>query len=840
MWRAALKAAIGHRARLLISGLVVAFSVGFVVATLVFTDTLSRTFETLFQDTFAGFDIQVRSQVDPELPFAIPQPLPEELLTTIGDIDGVADAQGTVTGFLALTGPDGEPVETTGPPIFGLTWPKLPTVATIRSGAPPSSPDEVAVDAAVARRMGASIGDTVTITGLGGPRAVQVSGIVEFSGAESAGGTVSIFMNTELARQMFDLQGRYSTIEVVSDDSVPTSELTSRIEFVLGPRFEAISAEALARQQVEAFTDAISFIRTFVLVFAGVALFVGTFVISNIFRVTVAQRTRELAVLRAIGATAGQIRNLMLAEALTISVIASTSGLAVGVGMAQLIRIGFGAGGFALPEGPLRVTAGTMAAGLATGIIVTTVSALIPAFKAAAVAPVQAMREGFAPPARRQLRTRTLIGGPLTGAGLLLLAIGLFVDLPDWAPSAVWLVGAGAALLFVGLAVLAAVIARPAASVLGRPVSALSGITGRLARENAMRSPRRTGLTASALMIGLALVGLVSILAESARVTADQELANRFRSDLILAPSGFGGLGFSPEVARRVGELGVVARVGAQRQGQILVDGDDTFVGAGTPATFDLIGYSVIEGDLARLGGDTIALRSDKAEGRKLGDTVPVTFGATGTRSLELVAVYEDSPGGALIGMDTYEAGFVERLDSQVLVEFADGVDIEAGRAALEPIIEEFPGIQVQDQEAFRDQASGAIGTILNILYALLAVSLVIGTLGVVGTLLLSVIERTREIGVLRAVGMIRAQVRRMITWEAVIITAFGGLLGTGIGLLFGWSVVRAIGEDLAFAVPGVQLAWWLIATAGLGIIAAVYPARRGARLDVLAAIAYE
>ncbi|HEY5684677.1 MAG TPA: ABC transporter permease [Acidimicrobiia bacterium] len=840
MWRAALKAAIGHRARLLISGLVIAFSVGFVVATLVFTDTLSRTFETLFQDTFAGFDIQIRSEVDPELPFAIPQPLDEDLLDAVIAVDGVADAQGSVTGFLALAGPDGTAVETSGPPIFGLTWPKLPTIAAIRSGAPPAATSEVAIDAAVARRMDAAIGDTVTITGLGGPREVTVAGIVEFSGAESVGGTVSVFMNVELARQMFDLAGRYSTIEVVGDDSVPATDLAGRLEAALGEEFEAISAEALARQQVEAFTEAISFIRTFVLVFAGVALFVGTFVISNIFRVTIAQRTRELAVLRAIGATAGQIRNLMLAEALAISLIASSVGLLMGVGLAQLIRLGFGAGGLALPEGPLRVTPGTLLAGFATGVGVTTVSALVPAFKAAAVAPIQAMREGFAPPARRQLRVRTLVGGPLTGAGAALLGVGLFFDLPDWAPSAIWLVGAGAALMFVGLAVLAAVIARPVASVLGRPVSRLSGITGRLARGNAMRAPRRTGLTASALMVGLALVSLVSILAESARVTADQELTARFRSDVILAPSGFGGLGFSPEVARRVAALDVVERVGSQRQGQILIDGDDTFVGAGTGATFELIGYSVLEGDLGLLGGDTVALRADRAEGRALGDMVAVTFGATGVRPLELVAIYEDSPAGALIGMDTYEAGFVERLDSQVLVEFVDGVGVDQGRAALEPVVTEFRGIQIQDQEAFRDQASGAIGTILNILYALLAVSLVIGTLGVVGTLLLSVIERTREIGVLRAVGMVRGQVRSMITWEAVIIATFGGLLGTGIGLLFGWSVVTAIGDDLRFAAPWPQLVSWLVATSGLGILAAIYPARRGSRLDVLQAIAYE
>ncbi len=574
--------------------------------------------------------------------------------------------------------------------------------------------------------------------------------------------------------------------------------------------------------------------------FAGVALFVGTFVISNIFRVTIAQRTRELAVLRAIGATTRQVSGLMLGEAMIISAISSTLGVTLGAGLAQLIRLAFDAGGIPLPAGPLRVTGVTILAGLATGVLVTLASALIPAFKASAVAPVEAMREGLSAPGRRQLRTRTLVGLPLTGLGGGLLATGLVIELPEGFLSPLWFVGVGAGLLFVGLAVLAAVVARPAAGFLGAPVARLPGITGRLARENAMRSPRRTGLTASALMVGLALVGLVSILADSARVTADQALDERFQSDLILTSSGFGGVGFSPEVARRVEEVDGIQSLGVFRQNQMLVSGESTFVSAGTPPAFELLSFGIVEGELGDLADGAIALRADKAEGFAVGQDVPVTFGATGDSTLELVAIYEDSPSGALISMDTYEGGFVERLDAQVLVKFTDGSDLETGRQSIEEVIGEFQGVQIQDQDAFRQEASGAISTILNILYALLAVSLLIGTLGVVGTLLLSVIERTREVGVLRAIGMTRRQVRQMITWEAVIIAAFGGVLGTAVGLLFGWSVVRAIGDDLTLSIPTMQLGFWLAGTGGLGILAALYPARRGSQLDVLAAIAYE
>lgn len=837
MWRAALKGALGHRARLIISGLVVGFSVAFVVATLVFTDTLSSSFERLFEDSFAGFDLQVRSTIDPELTFSVPAPLDGSTLDLVKGVEGVTQAQGSVTGFLQLRGPDGEAIESAGPPIIGLTWPEVPSIADVRTGAAPVGSDEVALDAATARRHQIDVGDALVVVGLGGPRDVVVSGIVEFAGADSAGGAVTVFSTVELGRALFDLEDRYSSLEVVVEGDA--GEVARRIEAALGEGIEAVAAEDLARQQVEGFQDAIGFIRTFVLVFAGVAVFVGTFVISNIFRVTIAQRTRELALIRALGASAGQVRNLMLGEAGVIALLASAAGAAGGVALASGIRAAFGAAGFSLPEGPLDVSVTSVVAGVGTGLVVTLVSALIPAFKAAVVSPMEAMREGFRPPGRGALRRRLVVGGPLTGLGALSLALGLFAPIPSGLPDDIWFVGAGAALLFVGVAVLAAVIARPVAGWLGRPVAAGRGLTGTLARQNAMRSPRRTGLTASALMISLALVGLVAILADSARVTADSLIADRFRADLIIAPAGFGGVGFSPEVAATVSGLDEVERVGRFRQGQVRFEGETRFLSAGTPAAFDLVAYEVTAGSLDDLSPDAIAVRSGSGRFRP-GDVVALTFPVGGTRALEVVAVYEGSPSAYLLSMELFEQVFSERLDSQVLVDLRPDVDFEAGKAAVEEAVAAFPSIQIQDQEAFRIEATGQIGGIVNVLYALLAVSMVIGTLGVVGTLLLSVVERTRELGMLRAVGMSRRQVRGMITWEAVIIAVFGGLLGSGIGILFGVSVVRAVGDDLQLSLPVDQLIVWLAAAAVLGVVAAVYPARRAARLDILEAIAYE
>ena len=837
MWRAALKGALGHRARLVISGLVVTFSVAFVVATLVFTDTLSTSFETIFEDSFAGFDIQVRSEIDPELSFAIPEPIDTAWLDIVRSVDGVAQAQGSVTGFLQMEGPDGEPIESQGPPILALTWPEVPSIAEIRTGTAPAGLDQVAIDAATATSADIEVGDRIVVVGLGGPTSVEVSGIVAFGDAESAGGVITVFSAVELGQQLFDLEGRYSSLEIVAEGE--TSVVAERIETVLDDGLEAIAAEDLARQQVEGFQDAIGFIQTFVLVFAGVALFVGTFVISNIFRVTIAQRTRELAVLRAIGARASQIRNLMLGEAALISVAASALGAVGGIGLAALIRRVFDATAIPLPPGPLQISPVAVATGVGTGLAVTAAAALIPAFKAASVSPIEAMREGFAPPARRALRGRLLTGGPLAAAGLLAMALGLFAPLPDSAPDAIWLVGAGAVLLFVGVAVLVAVIARPVAGVLGRPVATWGRVAGVLARENAMRSPRRTGLTASALMISLALVGLVAILADSASTTADALIEEQFLADLIIAPTGFSSLGFSPEVASAVERLDEVAQVGRIRQGEVLVDERSRFVGGANPEFFDLVGYEIVEGSFGDLTDGTVAVR-DGDDAPRVGDRVDVTTPVGGARSLEVVAVFTGSPYAYLTSMDSFEKLFAERLDSQVLIRFEAGVDFEEGTRAVEDAVGGFPSIQIQDQEAFRVEASGQIGGIVNLLYALLAVSVLIGTLGVIGTLLLSVVERTREIGLLRAIGMSRRQVRRMIRGEAIIIAVFGGILGTVIGIVFGVSVVWASGEELRLSMPVAQLALWLAVAALLGILAATYPARRASRLDVLEAIAYE
>lgn len=845
MWRAVWKAAIGHRARLTISVLTVAFSVGFIVATLVFTDSLDRAFGELFEDTFAGFDLQVRSEVEPGLDFAVPAPLDAGLLATVRQVPGVEQAQGSVTGFLQLIDGSGNPVETGGPPTFGLSWPEIQTIAEPREGRPPERDDEIAVDAATAARIGAQPGDRLRVIGLGNPEPVTLTGTVGFGDADSAGGVISVFLTVPAAQKLFDLDGRYSTIEVVAAEGVDADALIARLEPALPDGVEAVSVEALARQQVEGFKEAIGFIRTFVLVFGGVALFVGSFVISNTFRITVAQRTRELALMRAIGAGARQVTVLVMGEAVVIALIASFTGLGFGIGLAVFLRWLLGRTGLALPSGPLELTAGTALVAVATGTLVTLVAAVIPAWKASQVPPVAAMREGLVAAVPRRLRTLGLIGAPLTAAGLSMLAAGLLADLPGPLEGRnTELVGAGAGALFIGVAVLTAAFARPLAGAVGRPLR-VTGVSGVLARENAMRNPGRTAATASALMIGVTLVGLVTILASSTQTTADRLLADRFRADLILIPGSFSSFGFSPEVARRVAAVEGVEVAAPLRRGQILIGDDTRLIAAGPPEELDrVVRYVVEAGSIADVGGDSLGIRSDAAGelGVGLGDMLTVTFGATGDVPLRVAAIYaaDGPPSPFLIDLDTYAANFAEGLDAQVFVRFAPGADPEATTAAVEAAIADFPGIEVQDQDAFRTEATSRIQGLVNVLYGLLGVAVVIAVFGVVGTLLLSVVERTREIGLLRAVGMSRRQVRRMITAEAVVIAGLGGILGTVLAVFLGWAVVETIGEELILDMPVGRLLASLGIAGLLGVLAAVYPAWRASRLNVLAAIAYE
>ncbi|MDR9450655.1 MAG: FtsX-like permease family protein, partial [Acidimicrobiia bacterium] len=522
---------------------------------------------------------------------------------------------------------------------------------------------------------------------------------------------------------------------------------------------------------------------------------------------------------------------------------------------AQLRRIGRDESVYATAPQPVRQllvrwlthrpTTATSAVAIAVGVVVTLLSALLPARKAASVPPGAAMRD-VESTTLRSMRTRVIAGAAITAFGVFLGLIGLFVELPfDWIDP-IALVGAGAAVVFIGVAVISPFFTRSIAGTIGRPFPRLFALPGTLARENSMRKPRRTAATAAALMIGLALVSLATILAASFRGTVRAVIDESFRADLVISELGFGGIGFSPSIADEVAALPEIDSLARTRFGQAAIGETPAFVSAvQTDSFLDLFSIDLIEGGFEGLTSPSVALRSSRAEtlGVEVGETISITFARTGPVQLPVVAIWDGQgiQASVLLSLETFEANFVEQLDAQVLIALADGVTIEQGRAAVESVTSSFPNVQIQDQADFKQQTESQINLILSLIFVMLLLSVLIALLGITNTLSLSIIERTREIGLLRAVGMSRKQVRRMIRWESVIISVFGAVLGVGLGILFGWAVVRALSDQgLLFVLPAGQLIGALLAAGLAGVVAAVLPAWRASSLNVLEAIAYE
>jgi putative ABC transport system permease protein len=844
MWRATWKGLVGHKLRLILTALAIVLGTGFVAGSYVFTDTLDGAFTDLFSSAFAGTDVIVRPDVDEDLTFVFGERMDAALADEIEALDGVETAEGSVGGLLLLS-IDGEPVSNSGPPILGSAWIESANPFEIREGREPRAPGELVIDKSSADRFGIAVGDTVQVTGLLAPTDMTVVGLVGLGSSDGFGGATALAFERSQAEQLFDASGQVDAINVVAEDGVSPAELIGRITPILPPKVEAIDSRTAIEEQLSGFKAALGFINTFLLVFGFVSLFVGSFIIQNTFRIIIAQRGRELAMLRAIGATRGQIMRMVLSEAMIVSVVASLFGVVTGIGLAYAIKAVFEAFGGSLPDSDLVVRPRTLLVALVAGFTVTVISAMLPAFAASRIPPVAAMRELASIPQKRSLRTRSIIGSAVTVIGLGLLWWGLTGETPDsLSPAAV--VGVGAGAIFIGVAILTPLMVKPVGRTIGRPLSA-SGTVGRLAVENAVRSPRRTAATSAAIMIGTALAGLALILGSSLSATTDSLIADRFRSDLIVQPAGFGGAELSPELATRLAELPEVEELVAIRRNAAKIGDDRIFLGsADLDALSRLVLIESVEGELGEVTDDQVAISQDTAteKGLAVGDDIEMTFARTGDQAFTVGAIFtQDGPGAeAYITNGAWEANFAERFDSSIFVKLAPSVDLEAGRQALTAITESYPGADVLDQNQFAEEAKEQINQFVGLVFALLGLTLLIGFFGILNTLLLSIIERTREIGLLRAVGTTRSQLSNMVTWEAVIVAVFGSVLGIILGIFFGWALISALQRDseLVLAIPAGPLALSVVVAAVAGVIAAVYPAWRASRLNVLAAIAYE
>jgi putative ABC transport system permease protein len=579
------------------------------------------------------------------------------------------------------------------------------------------------------------------------------------------------------------------------------------------------------------------------LVFAVVALLVGAFMIFNTFSITVAQRTRENGLLRALGASRRQILSSVLLEALAVGIIASLlgifGGLAVAVGLKALLN----AVGLAVPGGGVVFKPSTVVISLLVGVGVTVLAALSPARKAAKVAPVAAMQQGLVGSTGYGSKQRVYVGSGLLALGLATLLTGLFGSVDR----AVMIVGAGVLLVFFGVSVLGRTISLPLSRVIGSPLPRLRGVTGEIARENAMRNPKRTAASASALMIGVGLVGFITIFVSSTKASQDQAIDQSFTGDIVVTSGGGLMGGVDPGLAQELNALPEVAYATGMRQGFAGIDGDVTFVtGVNTATAFDVMDIQPIEGTPAALSRFAIGVSEDAAKdkGLAIGDTLSVAFKDTGQQQLRVAMIYGEDQvvGPYLLGMPAYDANFLTHFDNQVVVKQSADVSKEAALKAVEDASAAYAGVSVLDRDQYKAEQSEFLNQMLGLVYALLGLAILIALLGIANTLALSIFERTREIGLLRAVGMTRSQLRSAIRWESVIIALQGTALGLVIGLFFGWALVRALEDEglTVFRVPYGSLVVIVVLAALAGMIAAIGPSRRAAKLDVLRAVVSE
>lgn len=845
MWKLTIKNLKARKLRLAMTALAVVLGVAFVSGTFVLTDSMNSAFDNLFSDVNEGLSVIVRSESEFESQLGgSRRPFDDSLVAKVQEVDGVEAAAGGLTGFSQFVDKKGEAVTTGGAPTLGVAWYDEPKGSlTIRSGKAPVGPAQVLVDGGTADNHDFEAGDEITVVTQVGPRKFTVSGIAGFGEEDNAGGATIAAFDLPTAQEVLDKAGKVDTIDVAAEEGVSSAELLRRIERVLPDGIEAADAQDVAAETSEAIKEGLGFLNIALLIFAGISLFVGAFLIFNTFSITVAQRTKEFALLRALGAGGRQVTAAVILEALVIGIIASAVGIISGFGLALGLQALLDRFGIDLPSDGLIFLPRTGIVAASLGIIVTLVSAIAPARRAAKISPMAAMREN-APKAPKFSLRRTLSGLAVTLIGVAVLLAGLFSDIGQ--PAQV--VGAGAFITFLGVAMLAPLFAGPLSNLIGSPLQVMR-MPGKLARRNAARNPKRTAATAAALMVGLALVGLVSIMGSSIKASTDKMLDESLEADFTVATGGFAPSFISPQVSTDIAALPEVAVTAPMRLGQFRRDDDRSFFVVGfEPASLDEItDLDVTDGSLRSLEDGGVLLYEETAEALKLevGDPFEMTFAATGPQELEVVGLFDNKSlvqTDYVVALSTYEKHFPEKVDIQVFVKLADGVSESTGRKAIEGVLEDYPALNLENQAETKEKQAAQVNVLLNMVQVLLGLSIFIALFGIGNTLALSVFERTRELGLLRAVGTSRRQTRRMIRWEAVIISVIGAILGLTIGLFFGWALVKSLESEgiTELVIPYGRLLAYVGIAAVAGIVAAVFPALRASRLNVLDAISTE
>ena len=852
MWRITLKGVLAHKVRYALTALAVLLGVAFMAGTLVLTDTIGQTFDGLFSSIYSSTSAVIRGTeaFSPGTNFSSQRPPIDASVAEVArSVPGVKAVSVSISGYAQLVGRDGKPIglASNGPPTLGEAWSDVPSLNPLHllaGGRPPHGPSEVVIDKHSADVGHFAVGDHVVILTHLAPASYLIVGVAKWGTADSPLGASIAAFDVHTAARVLGTPGKVDQVNVQASPGVSEEQLVARLAAAIHrPGVEVVSGQAVTQEGEKAIRDALGFFNTFLLVFALVALFVGSFLIFNTFSIVVAQRRREFALLRAVGASRAQVTRTVLGESLTVGLVASAFGLVVGVGLAALLKAGLAALGIDIPAAGLVVTARTVVVTMSVGTVVTVLAAVLPARRASRVPPVAAMQDHIED-IRGSSLTRVVLGAATTLAGVALLAAGLFGTVA----SRVALVGAGAAAIFIGVAILGPLFARQLSRALGAPL-AWRRVTGSLARSNAMRNPARTSSTAAALMVGVALVSLMSVVASSTIASVDSIINSAVKADFVISSGTVPGSlsGFSPALVARLAEVPGVAAVTGIRSGIVEIGGGVRTIIAADPAHIDnLFDIGVVKGAIAKMTAHGVAVSTAVASQRHLGlgSAVVVTFPATGPQRFAVQAIYKTRAlaGDYVLPIAAAAANFTRQLDFQVYLKLAPGVSAAQGRAAIDQVLRAYPTATLLDQAQYKAKQSQQINQLLNLVYGLLALAVLIALIGIANTLALSISERTRELGLLRAVGMTRRQLRASVRSEAVIIALFGAVEGLVVGVLFGWALVAALASSgiTTLRIPIGQLLVVAVLAGAAGVLAAVVPGRRAARLDVLRAITAE
>ena len=833
----------GHVVRLLLTAFAVMLGVSFVTGTFVLRDSIDNTLGGLVAQSSKGLDVMVRaSESEAVSPISVDEGGAREgvalsVVETVAAVPGVERVVPDLQGTAILAGSDGLAVRNGGAPSLGFAFLSDDPGFTLVSGRGPTAPDEVAVESSTLERSNLSVGDRTRAVIGGQARRVTITGEVHFG---SLFGATAVLVDPDTARRAFAPDGTVTTLSVTAVEGVSQSELREAVSRALPSGLEAVTGATAQSETETAVQSSLEFFTIFLLAFAGVALFVGSFIIVNTFSMLVGQRARELALLRAIGATRGQVVRTVLAEAVVIGLVGSGLGIAGGLliaaGAQTLVATFFDTTmGSGLP-----LSATTVAFSVLVGVVVTVVSAVLPARRASRVPPVAAMR-GNTGAMNGGVGRRGLVGVALLVVGASVLAAAVTRADVIWP-----LAATGAVTAVLGMLVGAPLATRPVVRVIAWPFVAALGAVGRLARENALRVPRRTATTASALMIGLALIAGISVLAESVKASVNTAVSDTLTSDFVLNSGNVDPVP-SP-VADAARALPGVRSVAAMSFLPVQVGSLQTAAVVGSASdVVDNFEVTMTGGQFATLDRHTVLVdeTTADAQGWKLGDSLPATVGTLDGESLVVSGIYEDSQAlgtHLVIDRSLYVAALPsnQQFDSRLFVRAAPGADLGELRAGLTALVQPYLIVSVQDGAEFADAQGASIDTLINLLYVLLLFSVIVAVLGIINTLALSVFERTREIGLLRAIGLRRRQLRTMITIEAVTTAVFGAVLGTALGLGLGIALQRGLVSQglTVLAIPWPLIFAMLLASGVVGVLAAGLPALRAARLNILAAIA--